>query len=251
MFYQVVAASVIGGVVSLTGGLLLLWREKFAKRISLYLVSFAAGSLLGAAFFEILPEALGGIGEVAFFFVVAGIISVFVFEKFLGWYHHHDVHHNKDTFEPSSYSVQTILFGDTLHNFIDGIAIALAFAVGFEVGLATTVAVFLHEIPQELGDFGVLIHRGYKRKKIILYNLLTAFATLVGATLAFLFLPFLPGDFIFYALAVAAGTFIYISTSDLIPELREHSKGGLDIGHTAAIIFGIISVAFLSTVIPA
>lgn len=250
MFYQIIIASLIGGVVSLSGGFLLLWRERFAKRISLYLVSFAAGSLLGAAFLELLPEALAGIGEDAFFFVLAGIISVFVFEKFLGWYHHHDLHHNKDTFEPSSFSVQTILFGDTLHNFIDGIAITLGFAVSFEVGLATTVAVFLHEIPQELGDFGVLINRGVKKKKIIFYNIITALATLVGAILAFIFLPFLPDEFIFYALAVAAGTFIYISTSDLIPELREHSKGGPDIGHTFAILFGIIAVAFLSAVIP-
>jgi len=248
MLYQIILASLIGGIVSLSGGLVLLWREKFAKKISLYLISFAAGSLLGAAFLEIIPEAFDGIGRVAFTYVISGIVLIFVFEKFLGWYHYHDQSHDRETFD-HTFSAQTVIFGDTLHNFIDGIAIALAFFVDFQVGIATTVAVFLHEIPQEIGDFGVLIRRGYSRSKIILYNLITAFATVVGAVLTYFLLPFLPDMFMFFALAVAAGVFIYISTSDLIPELRENSNGGLDVGHTLALISGIISVALLSAAI--
>ena len=248
MLYQIISASLIGGVLSLVGGFILLWREKFAKKISLYLVSFAAGSLLGAAFLEILPEAYETIGETAFIYVMAGIVLIFVFEKFLGWYHHHDQSHDSEVFE-HTFSAQTVIFGDALHNFIDGIAIALGFLVSFEVGLTTTIAVFLHEIPQEIGDFGVLIRRGYSRSKIILYNFFTALTTMVGAILAYFMVPFLPDMFMFFALSIAAGVFIYISTSDLIPELREHSKGKLDIGHTLALLLGIISVALLSTVL--
>lgn len=249
MLYQIIIATVIGGILSLVGGIILLWREKFAKRISLYLISFAAGSLLGAAFFEILPEAINGIGESALGFVVLGILLVFIFEKFLGWHHHHD-HRHDDTFESHTFSVQTVLLGDALHNFIDGIAIALGFLVSVEVGIATTLAVFVHEIPQEIGDFGVLIKRGYARKKIILYNFITALTALLGALVAFFFMPFFPENFVFYALAVAAGTFVYISTSDLIPELRQSSNGGLDLGHTAALLLGVIAVASISSIIP-
>ena len=246
MLYQIISASLIGGVLSLAGGFVLLWREKFAKKISLYLVSFAAGSLLGAAFLEIIPEAYEGIGETAFMYVVTGIVLIFVFEKFLGWYHHHDQSHSTEIFE-HTYSAQTVIFGDAIHNFIDGIAITLGFLVSFDVGLTTTVAVFLHEIPQEIGDFGVLIRRGYSRAKIIFYNLVTAFTTVVGSILAYFIMPFLPSSVMFFALSIAAGVFIYISTSDLIPELREHSNGKLDIGHAAALVCGIVSVALLST----
>lgn len=248
MFQEIILASLIGGVLSLIGGLILLWRERFAKRISLYLVSFAAGSLLGTSFLEILPETYDGIGESAFTFAMAGIVTVFIFEKFVGWFHHHDHNHGTDSFA-HTFSAQTVIFGDTLHNFIDGIAIALGFFVSFEVGVVTTLAVFLHEIPQEIGDFGILIKEGYPRAKIIFYNLLTASATLLGAILTYFFVPYLSEFFIFYALAVAAGVFIYISTSDLIPELRESSNGGLDMGHTVAILFGIISVALITTIV--
>jgi len=244
MFYQILVASLIGGVLSLAGGLILLWREKFAKRVSLYLISFAAGSLLGAAFLDIIPESTEAIGNSTFVYVLVGIVMIFVFEKFLGWYHYHDHDHDRETFE-HTFSAQTVLFGDTLHNFIDGIAIALAFFVSTEVGIATTFAVFLHEIPQEIGDFGVLIRRGYSKSKIIFYNLITALAAVVGALSTYFLLPFLPGMFMFFALAVAAGVFIYISTSDLIPELRVKSDGGFDVGHTLALLFGIIAVALI------
>jgi len=250
MLYQIIIATVIGGILSLIGGIVLLWHEQFAKRASLYLISFAAGSLLGAAFFEILPEAIEGVGEGALAFVVFGILIIFIFEKFLGWYHHHD-HRHDDAFESHTFSAQTVLFGDALHNFIDGIAIALGFLVSVEVGIATTLAVFVHEIPQEIGDFGVLIKRGYERKKIILYNFLTSLTALVGALATFFFLPLFPTNFIFYALATAAGTFVYISTSDLIPELRESSNGGLDLGHTFALLLGLFAVIFVSTIITA
>ena len=245
MFYQIVLASLLGGVLSLVGGVLLLWREDFAKKISFYLVSFAAGALLGAAFFDLIPEALSGAGEKALVSVLVGIFVIFFFERFLGWYHYH----NGAPHEHHSFTVQSVLLGDTLHNFIDGVAIALAFAVSTEVGIATTFAVFVHEIPQEMGDFGIFIKKGYKRIKILFFNLMTALATLVGAVVTYLFLPWISETVISYGLAITAGTFIYISTADLIPELREHTEGGFGMGHTLAILLGVITVFLLSGII--
>src|SRR3990167_7083402 len=155
MFYQIIVASLIGGIVSLVGGIILLWREKFAKKVSLYLVSFTAGSILGAALLEIMPETHEAIGDSSFIFVIVGVMVIFIFEKFVGWYHHHYYSHSEETFS-HSFSAETVLFGDAFHNFMDGIAIALAFFVNFEVGVSATIAVFFHEIPQEIGDFGVL-----------------------------------------------------------------------------------------------
>jgi zinc and cadmium transporter len=245
MLYQIIIASIIGGLLSLVGGLILLWKEEFAKKISFYLISFAAGSLLGAAFFDILPEALEGAGKGVLIFVLLGIVLVLVFEQFLGYFHHHD-----QEFHSKSLSAHTVLFGDTLHNFIDGVAIALAFSISPQVGMSTTFAVLIHEIPQEIGDFGVLIRNGYSKFKIIGYNLITAMATLVGAILTYFTFPYFPENTIFYGLALVAGTFIYISTSDLIPELREHTAGGFGLVHTLVILLGIVTVVLLSGIIP-
>lgn len=241
MLYQIILASFLGGMLSLGGGAILIWHEGFAKKASHYLVSFAAGSLLGAAFIDILPEAIEGAGEGVLVYVLIGILFVLVFEKTIGFFHHHD--HEMHT---QSFSAHTILLGDTLHNFIDGIAIALGFMVSTQVGIATTLAVFVHEIPQEIGDFGVLIKHGYPKAKIIGYNLITALATLVGAVLAYISAPWLPDNFIYYGLALAAGTFIYISTSDLIPELREQTKGGFGAAHMLMVFLGIVVLASLS-----
>ncbi|MDP3953705.1 MAG: ZIP family metal transporter [bacterium] len=245
MLYQIIVASVIGGVLSLIGGLILLWREAFARKVAFYLVSFAAGALLGAAFFDLIPEALEGGGEEVVGFILVGIILVFVFERFLGWYHYHNGHPH----EHHTFTVQSVLLGDTLHNFIDGAAIALSFAVSTEVGITTTLAVFVHEIPQEIGDFGVLIKKGYQRGRIVLFNLLTALATLVGAILTYFLFPYFPEGIVYYGLALTAGTFIYISTADLIPELREHTSGGFGMGHAAMILLGIVTVVLLSGII--
>lgn len=245
MLYQIVLASVLGGLLSLIGGVVLLWKEEFAQKISFYLVSFAAGSLLGAAFFDLIPEALEGVGEDALVLVLLGIMLIFFFERFLGWYHYH----SSTPHEHHTFTIQTVLFGDTLHNFIDGVAIALSFAVSTEVGVATTFAVFVHEIPQEIGDFGIFIRKGYKRAKILFFNFLTALATLLGAVGTYLLLPWISESMNAYGLAITAGTFIYISTADLIPELREHTAVGFGLGHTLAILLGIITVFALSGII--
>jgi len=237
MFYQILIASLLGSMFSMIGGIFLLYYEKWARKISLLLVSFAAGALLGASFFELIPEAVEGLSKsnLALLWVVAGIITIFAFEKFLKWYHCH----NRETCDYHTFS-SVVLFGDAIHNFIDGITIALSFSVSLELGIATTIAVFFHEVPQEIGDFGVLLHAGYSKAKVLFYNFLTAVATPVGAIIAYFLMPFI-SNLVWYFLAFAAGTFIYISVSDLMPEVRQKAKAKEFI-HFFLILIGILTI---------
>ncbi len=248
MFAQIFLASLFGSVCALVGGTLLLWREQFARRISLVLVSFAIGSLTGAAFLELIPEALDGAPyAVVAPWVVVGIFAIFLFEKAVHWYHVHEGgedHAHAKNEHPRSREVVSaaVIFGDSIHNFIDGLAIALAWAAGTEAGIATTLAVFFHEVPQEIGDFGILVHLGYSRAKVFFYNMFSALATPVGATIGYFLLPSIE-QYSPYFLAFAAGSFLYIAISDLLPELHHHASRRNDAVHLFAIVLGVLSVA--------
>lgn len=236
MFLQIIIASLVGSVVALVGGALLLAKENLAKKLSLVLVSFAVGALLGAVFFDLLPEALEENSPRGIFvFVILGLLTLYVFEKGLKWYHCHD----KEACDIHTFST-TVMFGDTIHNFIDGIVIALSFNLGFEAGVATTIAVFFHEVPQEIGDFGVLLHAGYTKTKVFFYNFLTALTTPIGATFGYVALPFIT-NFLPQLIAFAAGSFIYIAVSDLMPELQ-HKTRGADLAHLIPIFLGILII---------
>jgi zinc and cadmium transporter len=141
-----------------------------------------------------------------------------------------------------------VIFGDSLHNFIDGIAIALSFSADTSLGVATTTAVLFHEIPQEIGDFAVLLHLGYSRAKVLLYNLLSALATFAGALLGYFSISFI-GEYVPGFLGFAAGSFIYIAVSDLLPELKHKARAG-DVGHLAAIVLGVLLIWFVGSVVP-
>lgn len=248
LFIWIISASLIGGVISLIGGFLLLFREQLARQLSLYLVSFASGALLGAAFFDLLPESLELIEEKSFEpnlvlgAAVAGIILLFVFEKFLKWYHCHE----EEKCDVHTWS-STVILGDAIHNFIDGIVISISFLVSIPLGITATIAVFLHEIPQEIGDFGVLLHAGYDRSKIIFLNVLTALTTPLGALVAFwaapLFIKILP-----YFLTFAAGGFIYIAVADLLPQIQSRSRGS-DFSHLVVIILGVLLILLTGAVV--
>lgn len=240
MFLQTILASMVGSVFALLGGIILLWKENFARKISLILVSFATGSLLGAAFLELLPEALGELSyEWSSIILIVGILSIFLFEKAIKFYHHHDHESHEHTL-----FTKTVLAGDAFHNFIDGLVIALAFSEGTAVGITATVAIFFHEVPQEIGDFGVLLHAGYKKSKIIWLNILTALTTPFGAILGYLLLPWI-SQYIPFFLAFAAGIFIYISVSDLLPELKDKKTHWSDVFHIVSIIFGVAVIWML------
>lgn len=238
--------NLIGSVISLCGGIILLLNKKFAHNASHYLSSFAAGTLLGAAFFDLLPEALEesehiGITSLQLFvWVLVGALFFFLVERFLHWSHHHGYEDHEIQGKPT---VPLVVIGDTIHNFIDGVAIAATFTLSIPLGIVTTFAVGAHEIPQEIGDFGIMLKKGIGRKKIILINILSALASFVGALLAFYFAEQVEG-LTAILLAITAGFFLYIALSDLVPEIHHENKKGLALWETIFLIGGVVVIYF-------
>ena len=214
----VIIFSLIGGLFSLIGGLLLLRKKSSAALLAKYATPFAAGALLAAVFLDLLPE---GIAESEASNVLTatliGFLIFFFLERFLRWFHHHH-DHGVDAKDQSSKSL--IIVGDTLHNALDGVAIAAAFLVSVPAGIVTTIAVAAHEIPQEIGDFGLLLSKGMKRKKVLLANVLSALATTVMAVITYALgsADVLP---IGALLGISAGFLLYIAASDVIPSIHE------------------------------
>lgn len=187
---------------------------------------------MGGAFLHLIPEAILEIGHDhdsllnVFIFVIIGFVLFLLIEQFLHWHHHHHVHehpeeHGHEQVKPMSY---LILFGDGIHNLIDGLIIAASFVVSPTVGIITTIAVALHEIPQEIGDFGVLVYSGMKRFKALLLNFFSALVAVVGGVIGY-FLAESSELAIVYLLPIAAGGFIYIAASDLVPEIKHGERG--------------------------
>lgn len=232
---------------------MLIWKDQIARKLSLFLISFAAGVLLGVAFLDLLPEALEEIANPrsVVLIVVSAIVVVFVMEKFLWWYHHHRIHaeeHSGDIEHPEesgeSAKAYLLMIGDTLHNFVDGVLIAAAFLADFSLGVAVSIGVIAHELPQEISDFSVMLHVGFSKTKTLLLNTLSASVALVGAILAFFILPTISGA-IPFAIAFSAGTFIYISLSDLIPEIHHRSEHQHNFIHFLLFIAGIILIGWV------
>ncbi len=217
---HIIFFSLIGGVFSLLGGLALLSRRSWAEKLARYATPFAAGALLSAVFLDLLHEGV----EIADPYTVLlsaliGVISFFFAERFLHWFHHHHPHNDKKT-DPTA---SLVIVGDTLHNALDGVAIAASFLVSIPTGIITTIAVAAHEIPQEIGDFGLLLNKGLSRRKVLLVNIASALATTAAALLTF----WLGGDEklpIGVLLGLSAGFLLYIATSDIIPSIHEDSK---------------------------
>src|SRR4030043_2334489 len=240
-FMSVLAVSLI----SLVGIFTLSIHEKKLRRIILYLVSFAVGALFGDALIHLLPEAYSQIGSqlTVSLLVLSGVIVFFVLEKFIYWRHCHVLDSEKH-YHPV---VVMNLIGDFAHNLLDGIIIGGSYAVSFPLGVATTIAVVLHEIPQEIGDFGVLIHGGLSVRKALIYNFLSATAAIFGVFFVYAVGAFMK-DFSSYLLPVTAGGFLYIAGSDLIPELKHENKITASVGQLAAIMLGIAVMVLLLAV---
>lgn len=226
--------SFIGSVVSLTGGVLLLLKEKFALKISHFLSAFAAGALLGTAFFDLLPEAT----EHAPLWSLIGILIFFLMERFI---HHHHSHNNNP--EEKKAIIPLVVMGDIIHNFTDGIAIAATFLISVPLGIMTSLAVAAHEIPQEIGDFGIMLHRGMPRKRVLLVNFYSSLAAMVGAILTFIYKDQIAG-FLPLILAVTSGFFIYIALANLIPEIHNRDNQRVAFWETVMLLLGVIVVYF-------
>jgi len=212
------ASVIIISVISLAGVLVLWLKTSQLNKILLYLVSFSVGGLFGDAFIHLIPEAIeeSGFGTFVSLLILFGILSSFIVEKFLQWRH---CHIPTSTEHPHSFAYMN-LFGDAVHNLIDGLIVGGSYLASIPVGVSTTLAVIFHEIPQELGDFGVLIHGGFNKTKALRFNFLTALTAVLGAVVALVLGATMEG-FIPLLIPFAAGNFIYIAGSDLIPELRK------------------------------
>jgi zinc and cadmium transporter len=217
---------IIGSFIGLGAGALVLWKREQVKRIMTSLLAFAAAAFLGVSFLDLLPEAIESVDEPHFIFVafLAGITIFFALERVLMKYfkthsHTHDEHEDEHTESLPA----LIIIGDALHNFLDGIAIAIAYIADPTLGLTAALAIAAHEIPQEVGDFSILLDRGWSSKKVLLTNIFCGLATFVGIFIGYFaastFVSYLP-----YLLALVAGTFTYIGLSDLIPEI--HHRAG-------------------------
>lgn len=220
LFYSLTAVVII----SLVSILAIYWLISHIPNFSRFvtpLVSLAVGSLLGDAFIHLLPEANENITNptTVSLLTILGILIFFSIEKFVRWHHCHD----PDCAEGKSAIIPVSLVGESIHNFIDGVIIAGSFIISPKLGIATSLAVLLHEIPQEVGDFGIYTHQGLSLKKSLNLNLLSATASLLGVIVAFVIGSSIAASTI-YVLPITAGGFIYLAASDLIPELHEHKE---------------------------
>jgi zinc and cadmium transporter len=242
-YLQVLIFATIGGVFSLIGGLLLLRKRSSAEAIAKYGAPFAAGTLLAAAFLDLLKEsAESGNYEQGLTFALVGILLFFLLERFLSWFHHHHPHEEHSHRDPK---ISMVVIGDTLHNFIDGLAIGAAFLVSPEAGIIASIAVAAHEIPQEIGDFGLLLSKGMSKSKVLFVNLISASSAVLGALLIFsvgqnIELNTAP------LLGLVAGMFIYIAVSDIIPQIHEESSKKVINISAFLLVFGALSVGLVS-----
>jgi len=219
----------------------LLVKEKFMHRISFLLVSFAAGALLATGFLDTFKEAVDLGGNGVFIWVTIAFAAFFIVERLFIFVHHHGEENPEAAKDEMRLPTPFLLFGDGMHNFIDGISIATSFLVSFPLGLITATAVFVHEIPHELGDFGILIHKGFGRKEVLLFNFLTGVTAIGGAILAFyvgsIFTKIIP---IF--LSITTANFLYLAATDLLPEIHTKAKRSLAINETIFFILGILLI---------
>lgn len=229
---------IVVSLLSFVGVLFLGFNESLLKRLLTVLVGFASGSLLGSALFHMVPQALDEklpIDTVSQL-LVFGILLFFIMEKFLYWRHCHEKTCNVHMFAYLN------LFGDSIHNFVDGMTMAAGFIVDISLGIATTLAVMLHEIPQEIGDFGVLVYGGLTKKRALTYNFLSAIIAIVGALVTYFAYAaslFVPQSMVLL-IPFAAGGFIYIAATDLMPELHKKSGSKDSAFQLAAIVLGLL-----------
>jgi zinc and cadmium transporter len=220
--------------IAMIGSVTLLLKPATLQKLLLPLVAFAAGSLIGGAFFHMIPAAVAAdlsISEIGLA-VVAGFSVFFILEQFLHW--HHCQRAQADCKQPLTY---LILIGDGLHNFLGGLAIAGTFLIDPRLGITAWLAAAAHEVPQELGDFGVLVHAGWSRSKALLFNVLSGLTFLLGGLVTYSFASQID---IAWLIPFAAGNFLYIGASDLVPEVSRHAQPVAGLVHLAAFLTGIL-----------
>jgi len=242
-FLSIFLLSTLGSIAGLIGGTVFFLSEKIKNWFCRYSVPFAAGILLTVAILSLTPEAHHEIGETAFLIVLITFLVSYVFEQLFFDIHHHDEHSHR----PSKAAVPLVIAGDTIHNFIDGVAIAAAYLTNPGLGLIVALSTFLHETPHEIGDFGVLLAAGWSRSKALLANFLSALSTYLGA----FFVIYVAQEAEWFTgslLAVAAGMFLYLGASDFLPKPTD--KKDVNVKKIAALLVGVVIMIVATTLVP-
>ncbi|MDD5595546.1 MAG: ZIP family metal transporter [Candidatus Omnitrophica bacterium] len=237
-FIWAVGASIIVSLISLIGIFALFFRDNWLNKILIILVGFSAGGLIGGAFLHLLPEALERTASIQVFsYLLVGFMYFFILERYLHWRHCHD-----DKCEIHMFTYLNLV-GEAVHNFTDGLVIGVSFLISVNFGVITTLMIVMHEIPHEIGNFGVLVYGGFNKFKAVSYNFLTALTCIIGTIIGYLlgesiqsFSPFL--------LPFTAGGFIYIGACDLIPEIHKQSQSKKSAFSIVAFVLGILFIVF-------
>lgn len=239
--WSIIGATLLVSSGSLVGVLAISIKPKILNRLLLPLVSLSAGTMLGASFLHLLPESIESMdAHLVFQLALGAFIGFFLLERILHWRHCHDEQHlTRHTIGYMN------LLGDAIHNFIDGLLIAASFAAGESLGIVAVLAIALHEVPQELGDYGVLLHSGFTKLKALFANVAVSLTSVIGGVIGY-FLSHNTIIFANYLIPIAAGGFIYIAATDLIPELKEGKTTKKTIATALMFIFGIVLMSLLS-----
>lgn len=237
VFVWVIASTFLVSLISLVGVCTLAIKGNLLNKVLFTLIGFSAGALIGGAFLHILPESLERMGNYPVFnCTIMGFVLFFLMERYFYWRHCHEADCHVHAFTYMN------LIGEGMHNFMDGMAIAVSFVVSIKIGVVTTVAIILHEIPKELGNFGVLIYGGFTRKKALLYNFMCGLMAMVGAVTGYLISEIAQG-FVGFIMPLTAGGFIYIAASDLVPEIHKEKDNKRATLALLAFLLGIVFMA--------
>jgi len=244
VLFWILASTFIVSLISLIGIIALTIKDNLLHKIIFCLIGFSAGALIGSAFLHILPEALQKTNStIVFYHLILGISLFFLMERYLHWRHCHDKDCHVHAFTYLN------LFGEAFHNFIDGVAIAASFIISIKLGVVTTLAIVFHEIPKEMGNFGVLIYGGFSRQKALFYNYICGLTAIVGALAGYFVFDFAHG-LLNFIMPVTAGGFLYIAMSDLIPQVHKESDQKRATLAFIAFLLGIIFMGLTKVLLP-
>lgn len=246
-FFYALFSVIIVSLISLIGVFAFSIKEDKLRKFLLFFVAFAAGTLLAASFLHMIPESIEHLETEALFYVLVGILFFFLIESFIHW--HHCLKEECGVYPKKSTGILNLI-GDAIHNFTDGVIIAAAYLVGIPIGVSATIAVLFHEIPQEIGDFAVLLHSGFSKKKALLFNFISALTAVLGMLTGFFFLQSFH-EYLPYIVALGAGGFIYIALADLFPEIHKEREFKKLILQSLSVILGVLVMLVLMSLLEA
>lgn len=240
---SIILLSSLGGLVALIAGAILLSIKGWSKSLEKYSIPFSAGVMVTVAFLGLLPEAHHMLGENAFMIALLALLGSYLFETVVFDLHHHD--HCEDPHHDHHSSSALVIVGDTIHNFIDGVAIAAAYLINPGLGLITAISTLLHEVPHEIGDFGILLKNGFSKKKVFWINLVSSLSAILGAMFVYFFV--VSTEVQGMLMAIAAGMFIYLGASDFLPKA---DKGINKVKAIGVLLLGVLSMFLTLKAIP-